>query len=57
MASFKIPMTPLEVAIAAFMAITSKLKVISEVLENTYLKPKTAIKRPKNPDFERFSES
>lgn len=50
-------MTPLEVAIAAFMATTSKLKVISEVLESTYLKPKTAIKRPKNPDFERFSES
>lgn len=57
MASFKIPMTPLEAAIAAFMATTSKLKVISEVLESTYLKPKTAIKRAKNPDFERFSES
>lgn len=50
-------MTPLEVAIAAFMATTSKLKVISEVLESACLKPKIAIKRPKNPDFERFSES
>jgi hypothetical protein len=39
------------------MAITSKLKVISEVLASAYLKPKTAIKRAKNPDFELFLES
>jgi len=50
-------MTPLEAVIAAFMATTSKLKVISEVLESACLESKKAIKRAKNPDFERFSES